>query len=63
MRCDQCHGSGLCDLDGMPCAECNGSGIVSCCEGAENVKCYCADDGFVPVQKLTAEQLKERGYD
>lgn len=43
MRCTHCHGRGVTDREGelIVCEECGGDGNVSCCEGAENTKCYC----------------------
>jgi hypothetical protein len=37
MRCDQCQGTGkyvILDQASVPCIECGGYGIVSCCEGS-----------------------------
>ncbi len=36
MRCDFCYGTGM--IGGqVPCKECGGQGIVSCCEGSESI--------------------------
>jgi len=49
MRCEFCQGSGVINDGRVPCQECHGFGIISCCEvfNAEgNCKdnCRCSDN-------------------
>ena len=36
MRCEVCHGTGRAQVEGpLPCPECDGGGIVHCCDGLQ----------------------------
>jgi|HubBroStandDraft_5_1064220.scaffolds.fasta_scaffold21903_5 hypothetical protein len=52
MICEHCHGEGFMSLgpDLIPCPECFGSGIASCCDAAgSNAQAAYRDDKFEPA--------------
>lgn len=61
MRCERCHGAGgtFHGQDVSVCRECNGTGVVSCCDGGASSSAY--DDPTYPERNCDFCGLPYRG--